>query len=320
MSVCLVNPSPQNTPHDSSFPLIGILTGTLFALIWSGSFIASKVALTLSPPLWLAAERLIGASLILVPFVGLDALRIWRNAKRMTKLRLACSAALTQSIYLGAVFYALHSLPAAFISVIGSSLPLVSIPVAAIVLGERASLKEVWVTVFAVASIMIVILGRENSPDINTDVSGFAIALMLLGILALAIGNTLLKPVAVAGDLFALITIQMTIGGGLLVALFFEGIPYFHATPESLVGFVYLILIGSIGGMWLWIQLLRQFPAIRASAFFLATPLFGIGLGYALLDETLTPVQLGGTGMLCLMIFIRSRLGKESSLTEKDGD
>ncbi|MCY3996626.1 MAG: DMT family transporter [Rhodobacter sp.] len=299
-------------PHRPSFPYVGFISGTLFALIWSGSFIASKITLPLSPPLWLAAERLIGASLILLPFVGIHALRIWRDAEHSTRFRLLCSAALTQSFYLGAVFYALHSLPATFISVVGSSLPLVSIPVATAVLGERASWREVMVTISAVASVMIVILGRDGSPSIDTDASGFAVTLMLLAVLALATGNTLLKPVAETGQLLPLITIQMSVGGVLLaaVAAIVEGQPYFRPTPEVLVGLIYLIVIGSIGGMWLWILLLQQFSAIQASGFFLATPIFGIGLGYVLLGEVLTPVQLIGTGMLCLLITIRSGLGQ----------
>lgn len=300
----------------SSIPLFGLLMGTLFALIWSGSFIASKMALPLAPPLWLAAARLCAASLILWPFVGFQALRILRTASPTTKVRLIGSAALTQSYYLGAVFYVLDTLPAALVSVVGSSLPLVSIPVAIAILGERSSRSELLVTIVAVISIGVVILGRNSPPELSEEVSSVAVVLMLSAVSALAIGNTLLKPVAEEGELLSLIAIQMSIGSGLLILLaaLVEGEPYFRPTVLTLSAFLYLIVIGSIVGMWLWVLLLRQFSAIRASAFFLATPIFGIALGYIFLGEVLTPIQLGGTGVLCLMILIRSLLGRPQAV------
>lgn len=303
----------------ATIPVLGLLTGTLFALIWSGSFIASKFALPLSPPLWLAAERLVAASLLLLPFVGISAFRVWKTSSWSIRIRITISAVLTQSFYLGAVLYSLHTLPAAFVAVIGSSLPLISIPVAVIMLGERASWREILVTLIAVVSILIVILGADSSPGYDEEFSTFAIALMLVAVLALAIGNALLKPIADVGHLLPLITIQMCIGGLFLAAFatLVEGRPQFNPSAESAAGFVYLVVIGSIAGMWCWIQLLRQFSAIRASAFFLATPIFGIALGYWLLGEVLTPVQLFGTGLLCLMILIRSSLDHGVSLSKK---
>ena len=186
-----------------------------------------------------------------------------------------------------------------------------SIPVAALILGERASRSEVLITFFAIGSVAIVILGKETAPPQDGSLSSFAIVLMLIAVLALAVGNALLKPIADARALMPLITIQMIIGALVLVlaAASIEGVPHFDPSYESVFALAYLIVIGSIVGMWLWVKLLQQFTAICASAFFLTTPLFGIAVGYLLLDEVLTPVQWFGTAMLCLMILVRSRLG-----------
>jgi probable blue pigment (indigoidine) exporter len=73
-----------------------------------------------------------------------------------------------------------------------------------------------------------------------------------------------------------------------------------------LLAFLYLVVIGSIAGTWLWVLVLRRFSAIGASGFFLLTPVFGIALGFVILSERLTPLQLAGTALLCLMIVTRA--------------
>lgn len=289
-------------------PLLSLLTGTVFALIWSGSFIAVKAVLPLGPPLWLAAMRLLCASLLLTPIVGGQALRIVRTASARERLILVGSAALAQSYYLGAVFYSLHALSAALVSVIASSLPLVSIPIATTLLKERTSVRELLATAVAVLSICTVILGRHGSRGVVG--TGFSpdVLLMLSAVLALATGNTLLKPLTANRSLLPLIASQMVIGSGILliVALAVEGLPNFHGSATTVSAFVYLVTLGSIVGMWLWVTVLRRFSAIGASGFFLLTSIFGVLLGFLIFSERLTDVQLIGTAVLCCTILLRT--------------
>ncbi len=302
---------PQDL-NASPVPVLGLLAGVTFALIWSGSFIATKIALPLAQPLWLSAGRLTAAALLLLPFVGARAFTQFRAASAGQRVRLLAAAGLSQSYYLGAVFYALHALPAALVAVVGSSLPLISIPIAAVLLGERASIREALATAGAVISLGIVILGRDNGVQIDSVVISPPIALMLSGVVALAVGNTLLKPLIGQDGPLPVLAFQLIVGSvvSVVAAALLEGWPQWNWSGAMLLAFLYLVVVGSIAGTWLWVVVLRRFSAIGASGFFLLTPVFGVALGFVILGERLTLVQLAGTALLCLMIATRAMPGR----------
>ncbi|CCG40483.1 DMT family transporter [Magnetospirillum molischianum] len=288
--------------------LSGLLAGVVFAAIWSGSFIAIKFALPMTSPLWLATVRLTIASMLLLAFFARPAIKIIRDASPSTRMRMLVAAILTQSYYLGVTTYVLITLPAALVSILGASLPLVSIPIAIAILGEKASFREVMATLVGIASIIVVILGKAESHDLSASLFSPSILLMLSGVIALALGNTLLKSIVSRSGIIPLVATQMAIGG--LVLLFFavliEGPPHFDWQPEAVLGFAYLVLMGSITGTWIWIIVLGRFSAIGSSGFFLLIPIFGIVFGNIFFGEAVTQIQIMGTAVLCSMILVRS--------------
>jgi len=293
----------------TALPVGGLIAGIMFAAIWAGSFIAAKFALPLAPPLWLAAGRLLAAALVLLAFWPGESLKILREASPRGRAQLFAAAILGQSCYLGATLFALVSLPAALVSILGSCLPLLSIPVARVALGEHAAPRDILATIVGVISMVVVILNRPGAHDLTAALLSPPVAAMLTGVLALALGNALLKSVVSKSNLVPLVATQMAIGGlALLPAAFIlEGPPRFAGAPPALYGFAYLVLIGSIAGTWMWVMTLNRFSAIGASGFFLLVPLFGLLFGRLWLDEVATPVQLLATAVLCAMILTRSR-------------
>ncbi|MBB4199621.1 hypothetical protein CCR94_14980 [Rhodoblastus sphagnicola] len=286
----------------------GLIAGVLFAAFWSGSFIAIKFALPLAPPLWLAAGRLVAASLVLLAVFARPAMRIIRDASPRMRWRMLAAAVLTQSYYLGATFHALVTLPAALVSILGSSLPLISIPMATAMLGEKASPREVVATLVGIAGIVVAILGKPGADGLTDALLSPSILVMLSGVLALAFGNTLLKSIVSKSDVVPLVATQMA-GGGFVLLLFaisVEGPPHFDWKFTASFGFAYLVFMGSIAATWMWIVTLHRFSAIGASGFFLLIPVFGIVFGRLFLDEVVTPLQLLGTAVLCAMILVRS--------------
>ena len=59
---------------------------------------------------------------------------------------------------------------------------------------------------------------------------------------------------------------------------------------------------------WLYITALRSVPAAVAGSYFNVIPVFGVGLAYMFLGETLTPVQWVGAGAILISGFELVRL------------
>ena len=72
-----------------------------------------------------------------------------------------------------------------------------------------------------------------------------------------------------------------------------EGAPP-SLSERNLVGFAYLSLIGTALAFVVWFNGIRRLPAVAPPLLGLAAPVTGAVLGWAILDQSLTPLQLIG--------------------------
>ncbi|HEU4546130.1 MAG TPA: EamA family transporter, partial [Microlunatus sp.] len=88
---------------------------------------------------------------------------------------------------------------------------------------------------------------------------------------------------------------QLLLGGALLVplALAAEGRPP-ALTGGNVVGFAYLSLVGTALAFLLWFEGIRRLPAAAPPLLGLAAPVTGALLGWVILRQSLSPVQLAG--------------------------
>ena len=293
--------------------ILATLGGIVFAAIWSGSFVATKVALTDASPLLLAGIRLSIAGALLLAMTFPAARRLWREASPRARLAIVGSSFLSQAFYLGATYMALATLPTGMVTVIVATLPLVSVPIAVGLLGERSALPDFVAAGIGVAGSIIVVLGR----DPNALIGAHAMLLPLIGVIlsvgALAVGNALVKPHISSSTIMPTCAIQMTLSGLLLMAVVGGGGSlggaHFTVSIHSIGALAYLVLIGSITGTFVWYKVLTVFSAKSASMFFLFTPIFGLAIAWSLLGETMTIVQLSGAGVVCASILFRGLAG-----------
>ena len=165
-------------------------------------------------------------------------------------------------------------------------------------------------------------------PQAGTNVvlggSGIALAnfaslpvgLVLASVVARAYGNALIKPLVSTATIIPTCAIQMTLSSVLVIAfaLWQDGNgSNLLVSVRSLGAFVYLVLIGSIAGMFIWYKVLGTFSAKGASMFFLFTPLFGLIIGWSLLDEAMTSLKIMGAALVGGAILLRSGFALKSS-------
>lgn len=88
---------------------------------------------------------------------------------------------------------------------------------------------------------------------------------------------------------------QLLLGGAALLPLtaVFEGMPP-ALTGRHVVGFAYLSMIGTAASFLVWFNGVRRLPAAAPPLLGLAAPITGATLGWIVLGQALSPIQLTG--------------------------
>lgn len=287
------------------------LAGIAFAVIWSLAFVVSKSALQSIPPLWLSGLRLILAGGILLLVNGVAILSFWRRVDRRTLLRIVAAGVLSQAGYLGPMYWALVHLPTSIVNVVVSSLPLMGLPFCYFLLSEKIGIAGVVAFLLSIAGVTITLLGGNSLALSGFSAYGLSALMTVVSVMALALGNVLIKPIISDSALLPFCAIQFVSSGVLLMALAVgcEGALVLdgNVLSQTALHLVFLSGVGSILGTILWFRVLRAMPANAANSFFLLTPIFGVVLGHLIFSEPITVSKM--IGVLVIFSAITLRLG-----------
>ena len=256
------------------------LLALVFCHLWSGAFVAVKVGLASSPPLFLMASRFLIAGSALLGWA-------WLTGRRMPAGRaewggIVVLGLLNNAIYLGLTSIALRDVSAGMGAILASTNPLMLALVAPWFLGERLTGRRLTGLVIAFGGVVWVMASR-----VGPDNEPAAMALVVLSITFLVAGTILFKRVRPDQDLIVLNAGQLFVAGVALIvpSALLEPLGSVRWTPSFVATQAYLIVGVSWIGMVTWFWLLRHGDAIRASAWFFLNPVIGVFLGAVLLGE-----------------------------------
>ncbi|MEL6494991.1 MAG: EamA family transporter [Cyanobacteria bacterium J06623_7] len=121
----------------------------------------------------------------------------------------------------------------------------------------------------------------------------------IAGAATIGLGMVLLKLCQPPVSLIVFTAWQPTVGGLVLlpVALFTEG-TFSEVTRTNLWGFIYLSLIGTGLAYGLWFRGIARLSTTGAAYLGLLSPVMASTIGYFRLQETFTPIQLLGGGVV----------------------
>lgn len=304
----------------TSFPTGSIIAtisaGVAFALIWSLSFVVTKMGLEQLSPFWLASLRLLIAAGGLFLLKGSKIFSYWRNQSRSLLPRVVLAGLLSQAIYLGMSYWALIHIPTSIVNIAVSSLPLVTLPFSFLLLREHIGPGGILAFMLSIAGVAITLSGGGDQTSSGVGDRGIAIMALVLSVAALALGNVLIKPHISLRSLLPFCAVQFLISGlvTLALALIFEA----DRTPDARSLFasapllLFLAFIGSILGTFLWFRVLCNLAANAASSFFLLTPIFGIVLGGLVFGEPMTGTKMLGVAVISLAITLRLKQSRSS--------
>ncbi|MFG2751440.1 EamA family transporter [Streptomyces xanthophaeus] len=256
----------------------------LAPISWGSTYAVATELLPPDRPLFTGAMRALPAGLLLISL-----------SRTLPKGSWWWKSAVLGTLNIGAFFLLLflsaYRLPGGVAAVLGAAGPLFVVGLAALLLGERASLRTVLAAVVGAFGVSMVVLTAEAQLDLVGVIAG------VVSSASMGAGTVMTKrwgrpegvgPLAVTGW-------QLTAGGLVIIpiAALVEGAPP-ALDGQALLGYGYMMLINTGIAYWLWFRGIGQLTATSVTLLGPLSPLTAAVIGWAALGQGLSPVQLAG--------------------------
>jgi drug/metabolite transporter (DMT)-like permease len=271
----------------------------VFVLLWASGFIGAKLGLGYAEPLTFLALRMITVVVLLAIVIAATRPK-WPHANGL--MHSAATGLMVHGLYLGGVFVAIENgLSAGLVALIVSLQPVLTSTVANRWLGERVVARQWCGLALGLAGVYLVLEAKIATGE-ATPLAWLAATVALVGI---TVGTLYQKRFGGGIDWRPALCIQYTAAGVLfsLGALAFET-RVVHFTPQFLFALGWLVLVLSLGAVWLLYFLIRRAAATRVVSLFYLTPPVTAVMAWALFDEKLAPLALVGMAVCVAGVFL----------------
>ena len=272
-------------------PLRHVLAAVGVMVVWGMNFVVIEKGLAGVPPLVFVALRF-AVVLLALPFVARpDA--PWRHLLAVgAAMSLGQFALLYTSIAVG--------MPPGLASLVLQVQAIITVVLAALVLGERPLPVQVGGVVLGLVGLAVVALGRGGR------VPAVALVLAVAAAASWAVGNVLVRRLALPGGLgvtvwsavvvpLPLLALSLLIDGPARV-----GHALTHLSAANLLSTAYTAVLASLVGYGVWNWLLGQHPASSVAPFTLLVPVVGITTAWLVDGER--PNVFGALGGALLVL------------------
>lgn len=276
----------------------------LFVILWATGFIGARYAMPWAEPFSFLAGRY-ALTLLLLGLVA-AALRVARLAPQQA-VHAAIAGALMHGVYVGGVFWAIRNgMPAGLSALIVGLQPLITALLAGWALGERVQPRHWAGLAVGFAGVVIVLAPRLG--DSLGGVSAATLAAIFVSVLAMSAGTVWQKRFLAGTDLLAG-TLWQYVGAGLLMAAasLAAETRHFTLTGELVFAMAWLVLVLSIGAIFLLMHMIREGEMAKVASLFYLVPAVTAILAWALFGETLTPVQIAGMAITTAGVAMATR-------------
>jgi O-acetylserine/cysteine efflux transporter len=274
------------------------------AVCWAVNFVVIDIGLESFPPLLFAALRFGLTAFPAIFFVPRPDVR-W-------------PAVVAVGLFIcvgqfGLLFVAMNTgLPAGLASVIAPLQPVFTIPLAAVALGERPSLRQVAGVAFAVAGIGAIAAGRAHGVPLQ------AVALGVASAASWGCGNVMTRAARTKRPFSLLVWSSVVAPVPLLgLSLIFEGSARWQSAASSIdasgiAALGYVVIVSTFFGYGVWYRLMSRHPASTVAPFTLLVPVVGIITAWLVRGEHPTWGEL--LGSLIVLVGLALALGLGDAL------
>lgn len=273
-------------------------------VVWGSTYIVTTEMLPPESPLLASTIRALPAGLLLVVLGNMLPSRAWL-------MRLALLGFLNIGLFFYCLFFAATYLPGGMAAMVMSVQPVVVMLLSWKWLKSELSSLQLFASVVGMAGIALLVV---NS---SAELSATGLCIAIIGTLSMASGVVLTKKWGRPQGMTLLnFTGWQLLFGGLMllpVALWFEGIPH-HLNMTNYLGYLYLSVIGAVLGYFLWFRGIEKLPPITVSFLGFLSSVSACILGYLVLNQTLTGLQLlGAVSVLIAIVLAAPRTSKSGN-------
>ena len=273
------------------------LTG-LAPAIWGSTYIVTTQWLPPGYPLTVSLLRALPAGIILLLVV-----RRLPQARWLPKLFVL--GFLNFTLFWTLLFVAAYRLPGGVAATLGAIQPLIVLFLARGLIGTPVKPLAVAAAIAGLAGVGLLLI----SSRIALDPLGVAAALG--GALSMAFGTVLTRKWQWPVSPLTLTAWQLTAGGLLLAPIALLAEPAFPMPDmKNLAGLLWLGLIGAAATYALWFRGIARIGPGNAALLGFLSPLSAVVLGWLILGEALTPIQLAGALLVMASLWTGQRAGR----------
>ena len=273
-------------------------------VVWGSTYLGIKVAVDTIPPLLAAGSRFLVAGVLLAAILA------WRKTSlRVTRRELAASAfvgALLLGLGVGLVHVAETRIDSSVAAMIAGTVPLQIIGLR-LISGDNPARATRLSALTGLLGLFLVV-----APGLGAGSTALGLAVMISATMCWTLGSFLSNKVSVPRDPFVASVYEMTFGGTFLMlgaAAFGEYGDLGSGTfaLDSVLAWVYLVVMGSLVGFTAYAWLLRMAPISLVVTHQYVNPLVAIALGMAFLGERPSPWSLAGAALVIGAVYVAIR-------------
>lgn len=263
--------------------------------IWGSTYLVTTEFLPQGYPMTVALLRALPAGVILLLIVRQLPQGIWW-------MRSIVLGALNFSFFWAMLFVSAYRLPGGVAATVGAIQPLIVVALARLLIGTAIRPLAIAAGLVGMAGVGLLVLTPSAALDPIGIIAGVA------GAVSMAFGTVLTRRWTPPVSSLTFTAWQLTAGGVLLLpiaALFEPALP--TPTLANVLGIAWLGLIGAAFTYLLWFRGLSKLePAAVASLGFLS-PLVATLLGWGLLGQNLTMMQIVGMVAVLVSVWMAQR-------------
>lgn len=269
-----------------------ILLAFLVVTIWGSYFLVTKIALFSFPPMFLSGIRYLLLFIFTCSF-------LFKAKVPIKKIFLLSIVLFVNLVALNhAILYSSNLAPIILLNEL--TVPF-SVILGIYFLKEKVSLKDIIGISLAIIGSIIVITIKSLE-----NVNSIAILLIILASILFSFYNLMAKELSKFNGLTILAYLSLfTFPQFLLLSYFQETWPNIEEINlNSIIALLYIAIIVTLMGYYLWFYLLNKYPLNKVIPFTLLSPVIGCISSYIFLEEKIDPIMIIGGAVLILGIII----------------